>query len=131
MLNRRMMGSVTRDRFSGHRLEHAEVHANDDRDKDPQQHQELALRDEVGLAGFVDQFGDFAHGAMHGQVLEAHVDGHAEAEAEQAKQDSDQQQLVAVDRIIQKADGRKVRQLEGGLTAAGLFGGLGEGAGGH
>ena len=96
------MGSVTRDRLAGHRLQHAEVHDDDDRDECPQQHQELALRDQIGLAGLVNQFGDLAHGAMHGQVLQLHVNRQAEAEPESAKQKADQQEPMAIDRVVRK-----------------------------
>ena len=99
---------------------------------DPQQHQELALRDQVGLAGFVDQFRDFAHGAMHGQVLQAHEDGHAETEAKHAEQQMPiSSSLWPSIALFKKADRRKVGQLQRSLAAAGLFGGLRQRAGGH
>ena len=47
-----------------HMLEYAEVEQDDDGDEGPQQKDEFALRDEVGFAGLVDEFGDFAHGAV-------------------------------------------------------------------
>ena len=74
-----------------HRLvvtQHAEVQHDDDGDEDPQQEEEFALRDEVRLAGFVDQLGNFAHGAVHRQVLQAHVNRQAEDQSEDAKQDA-------------------------------------------
>ena len=100
--------------------QHAEVHRDDDRDKRPQQHQELALCDQISLAGLINQFRDFAHGAMYGQVLQPHEDRHAEAEAEDAKQQPDHQQPMPVD--AEERNRRKVRQLQGRLAAR--FGGL-------
>ena len=41
--------------------QHAEIQHDDRGDERPQQHQELALRDQIGLAGLVDQLGNFAH----------------------------------------------------------------------
>ena len=63
----------------------------------PEQQQEFALREEIGLAGFVDQFGNVAHRAMHGQIFQAGVDDHAEAQPEDAEENADHEQLVAVD----------------------------------
>ena len=57
--------------------QHAEVQNDDDGDEDFQNQEELALRDEVGFAGFVDQLGDFAHGAVHRQVFQARINGQA------------------------------------------------------
>ncbi len=98
------MGSVKRYGLARHRRQPAKVSGNDDRNEDPQQQNELALRDQIGLAGFVNQFRDFPHRAMHRQVLQAHVNRHAKSEPEQAEQNSDQQQLVTVDGAIEKAD---------------------------
>ena len=59
--------------------------------------QELALGDEVSLAGLVDQLGDFAHGAMNGQVFQSAVDDQAEEQAKDAEQNAEEEQLMAVD----------------------------------
>ena len=72
------------------------IEHDDGGNEGPQQHQELALRDQVSLTGFVNQFRDFAHGAVHGQVLQTHENNHAEAEAENAEQQPDHQQAVPV-----------------------------------
>ena len=63
----------------------------------PEQQQEFALREEIGLAGLVDQLGNFAHRAVHRQILQARVDDHAEDQAEDAKQNAQEQEFVAVD----------------------------------
>ncbi len=100
--------------------QHAKVEHDDDGNEGPQQHEEFALGDEVGLAGFVNQFRDFAHGAVHGQVLQAHEDDHAEAEAEDAEQQPDCQQAVPIH--TKERNRRKVGQFQGRLAAR--FGGL-------
>ena len=101
--------------------QHAKVDSDNDRDKGPQQHQELALRDEVGLAGFVDQFRDLSHGAVHGQILQAHEDDHAETEAENAEEQANHEETMAVD--SEEGDRGKVGEFEGRLAAR-FFGGL-------
>src|SRR5580704_4932400 len=111
------------DGFAGDGLEPAEIQSDDYGDEYPQEQDELSLRDQVSFAGLVDEFGDFAHGAMNGQVLEAHVDDHAEAEAEDAEQNADEKEAVSVDGAVQEADGGKVRKFERSF-AAGFAGGL-------
>ena len=59
---------------------------------------------------------------MHGQVLQAHIDDHAEAEPEDAEQNADEKQAVAVDGAIQEADGRKVGKFQRGFAAGGFAG---------
>ena len=60
---------------------------------------------------------------MHGQVLEAHVDDHAEAESEEAEENPDHEQVVAIDGAVKKADGGQVGKFERGF-ATGFSGGL-------
>src|SRR5258708_37825289 len=98
-------------------LEEAEVKQDDDGDEGPQQQDEFPLGDEISFAGLVDEFGDFAHGAVDRQVLEAHVDDHAEAEAEDAEEDADEKQAVAVEGTVEKAEGGEVRKFEGRFSA--------------
>src|SRR5690349_24020573 len=52
------------------RSQHAEVEDDDDGDEDFEDGEELALRDEIGLARLVDQLGDLPHRFVHGEVLE-------------------------------------------------------------
>ena len=113
------MGSVTADRLIRNRRQHAEVQHDHDGDEDPQEQQELALREEVGLAGLVNQLGDFAHGAVHRQVLQAAVNGQSEDQSENAKQNSDRQQLVPVD--AKKGDLREVGKFQARLAAGGFL----------
>ena len=56
------------DRLIRHGRQHAEIKHDHDRDKEPQNQQKFSLRDQVGLAGLIDQFGDLEHGAMHRHV---------------------------------------------------------------
>ena len=111
--------------------QHAEIEHDDGGDEDPEQEQEFALRDQVGLAGFVDQLGHFAHGAVNRQILQAHVDRHAESQAENAEENAPEQQLVAVDLGAEKIHLRKIGQLEVGFAAGGFLRGAGERRGAH
>ena len=49
-----------------------------DGDEDLEDGDELALRDQVGLAGLVDQLRDLAHRPVHRQVLQLVEDDQAE-----------------------------------------------------
>ena len=66
-------------------------------DENFQDQKELALGDQVGLAGLVNEFRNLPHGAVDGKVLQAHVDRHAKEQSEHANDNADQQQLVPVD----------------------------------
>ena len=115
-----------RDRLAGNRSQPSEVSQDDDRDEDPQDQQELALGDQVGLAGLVDQLGDLEHRLVDRHVLELHVNRQAEQQAEDAEEQADREQLVAVH--AEKADRRQIGQLQAGFAAGGLAG-LGESPG--
>ena len=82
-----------------HVLERAEVEHHDDADEHFQEEDELALRDQVGLARLVDQLRDLEHRLMDGQVLELPEDHHAERETEQAHDEPGHQQRSAVDAL--------------------------------
>ena len=84
-------------RLIRHRRQHAEIEHDDDGDEEPQDQQEFALGDQVGLAGLVNQLGNLEHGTMHGHLPQAGVNDQAEAQAEDAEQDADHQQAMAVD----------------------------------
>ena len=66
-------------------VEHAEIQHDDDGDEDLEDGDELALRDQVGLAGLVNQLGDLAHRAVHRQVLQLVEDDQAEEDAERPR----------------------------------------------
>ncbi len=89
-------GEGDENRLARNRGEHAEIKNDDDGDENPKEEKKFALRNEIGLAGFVDKLGNLSHGAMHGHVLEAGENGHAEQQAENADADSKQKKLMSV-----------------------------------
>ncbi len=103
--------------------QNAEVERDDDRDEGPEQKDELALRDQIGFAGLIDQFGNFEHGAMDRQVLQLHIDGEAEQEAAGAEEQADHQKGVSVEAAkVGETDAFQVRQDQIGFaTAADVF----------
>ena len=88
--------------------------------KTQQQHQKFALRDEIRLAGLVDQLGDIAHRLVHGQILESRVDRQAEEQTEDANENAPEEKLVAVD-AAGELNGGKIGKLEAGLAARFAF----------
>ena len=90
-------------------------------DEDPQDQEELALRDQVRLAGLVDQLRDLAHRLVHRQVLELREDHQAEREAEDAHEQAPLEQRAAGHAA--EADLGEIRDLEVGLAAALMLGG--------
>ena len=60
---------------------------------------------------------------MHGEILEAAVDGQAEDQAEDAEEQAEEKKLVAVD--AEKVDLREIGEFEVGFAAS-FFGGLGK-----
>ncbi len=91
--------------------QHAEVQHDHHRDERPQQHQEFALRDQVGFAGLVNQLGDFPHRAVYRQILQPRINRQAKNQPENAEKNSEEQQLVSVD-SVQESHRRQVRQLQ-------------------
>ena len=70
--------------------QHAKIKDDDNSDKRPQQQQEFTLRNQVGLASFVNQFRNFAHRAMHWQILQPRVNHQPKSEAENTEENPDQ-----------------------------------------
>ena len=66
----------------------AEIHDNDSSDDGPKYGDKFALVDEVGFAGFVNEFGDFQHAGVDWHGFEFFVDHDAEIEAGSANQQS-------------------------------------------
>src|SRR6185369_16289848 len=62
----------------------------------PQHKNELALRDEIRLTGFVNQFRYLAHRTVNRKVLQLDVDRKTEQQAAKTEQQSDHQQGVSV-----------------------------------
>ena len=112
-LNHRMMGRVTATFPTGART--AEIQRDNDGDEDPEQHDELALRDQIGFAGFIDQLGHFAHRFMNRQVLQLHEDRQSKDQAGDAEEQSDHQQSGSAE--AEMIHRRKVRQLQAGFAA--------------
>ena len=83
--------------MTGHWPQHSEIGNDDHCNENPQQQDEFSLRGQIRLARFIDQFGDFAHRAMHRQVLQLDVDRQTKHQAEKTKKQTDQQKLVAID----------------------------------
>ena len=89
------------------------VEHHDHADEDFEDEDELALRDQVGLAGLVDQLGDLEHRPMHRQILELCVNHETEGEAEKTDTKAAHQQRPGVH--ASKADGPEIRQAPGWL----------------
>ena len=63
-------------------MQETEVENDDRADEGFENQEKLALRDQVGLAGLVDQLGDFEHGAVDRHVLELPVHDQSEEQTE-------------------------------------------------
>ncbi len=100
-------------------LEHAEVQRDDDPDEELEDQDELALRDQVRLAGLVDQLGDRSHRLVHGHVLEPRVDRETEQESEGADHQPADEERAAGN--AEKRHRIQVRNDEIGFTAGGLL----------
>ena len=55
--------------LGGEMLEEPKVNHHDDADEDLENEDELALCNQIGLAGLVDQLGNFTHGFVNRQIL--------------------------------------------------------------
>ncbi len=55
-------------------LQEAEIEDDDGADERFQNQQELDLRNEIGLARFINQLGDLEHGAVNRGVLQLVID---------------------------------------------------------
>src|SRR2546429_6780492 len=91
-------------------MQPAEVQHDDDGDKNPQKKKEFALCGEIGFAGFVDEFGNAAHGFVDGEIFQARVNHESESESEQTEEDAEEKKFVAVHAV--EADLRKVGELQ-------------------
>src|SRR5215471_3239292 len=114
-------GQRERDGLAGYRREPAEVEDDDDGNENPEQHQELALRQQIGLAGFVDELGNVAHRFVYGKIFETRVDDEPEEQAEDADKNAPEEELVAVHAPDELNRG-KIGQLQAGFAARFAFG---------
>src|SRR6266566_6356236 len=101
----------------------AEVQRHDRADKEPQNQQEPTLGEQIGLAGLVDQLGDLAHGAMHGEVAQLRVLRETKEQPQGADDQAPQQQCAAADPAEERGL-VQVRQYERGFTACCMLGGI-------
>jgi hypothetical protein len=76
--------------------EPAEVDEDDRADEDPEDDEELALLDEVGLAGLVDQLGDLTHRLVDRHLPDLGVRDEPEEEPERADREAEEEELVPV-----------------------------------
>ena len=79
-----------------------EVRDHHGRDAHPQDQDELALRQQVSLAGLVDEVRHLQHGLVYGQLLELHVNHQPEGDAQRGQRQADREQLVPVDAELTK-----------------------------
>ena len=71
-------------------LKEAEIENDDNGDEQLQQHEEFALRGEIGFAGFVNQLGDLPHGRVDLHIAEADENHEAKNEAQSADDETGQ-----------------------------------------
>ena len=94
MLKSRMMTTLT-PCCPSKLAEHAEVDPDDDGDEHPEHDQELALLQQVGLAGLPDQLGDLPHRPVDRQVAQPEEDDEAEDEAQCADDEPERKKVAA------------------------------------
>ncbi len=98
-------------------MQQPEVEHDDDGNEDLQHHEELALRGQVGLAGFVNQLGDFAHAGVDRHVAQTDENHEPENQAQRADQQATEQQIVTVD-AAQKRGDAQIGKVKIGLSAS-------------
>src|SRR4029077_17966154 len=76
--------------------EQAKIEHDDDCDESLEQEDEFSLSNQVRLARLVNQLGDFVHRSMHGKIFQALINGSAKGQAENAEEDAEEEQFVAV-----------------------------------
>ncbi len=104
--------------FARNGSEHAEIQHDDNRYKNPEQEKELALRREIGFAGFVNQFGDIAHRFVNRQVFQPRINHQPERETKQTEKNAEEQESMTI--RAEKFHLREVGELQTGF-AAGFF----------
>ena len=76
---------------------------------------------EVGFAGFVDQFADFAHGVVNRHVAKAGEDDETEDESEGADNETTHQKIASAN-TAEERNRTEVREFEVGFTPGCLLG---------
>ena len=97
-----------------------EVEADDGRDEQPEHREEFALRNQVRLAGFVNEFGDFQHRLVNGQIFELSVHDEAEHQACDRHGETDVEQVLAADAPASHDVIEKCRRVEVGQFQVGF-----------
>jgi hypothetical protein len=98
--------------------EEAEVDGGNRPDEDPEQHQELALREQIGLTGLVDELRHLAHRLVHRESLELAVDHQAEEQPERADHEPREQERMTRDPRREELYRVEVGNLETSFAAA-------------
>ena len=88
---------------------------------------ELDLREQVRLAGFVNQLRHFAHGGVHRQVLQLAESHQTKDDAKEANQDASHKQVVAG--VAAEEGNGRVGQVGHGEVELALVAALGERSG--
>src|SRR5262249_7506505 len=96
--------------------QYAEVNDDDDGDKTFEDTEELCLGIQIRFAGLVDKLAHFAHGIVHGHVLQAYEDHEAENEAEGADQETAHEEAASRD-TTQEGDRIEAGQFEVGFAS--------------
>ena len=91
-------------------LQHPEIKHDDRADEDFENQDELALCDQVGFAGLVNQLRHLAHRGMHRQALELGERHETKQQAETADEQASDEQRPPVNGAVQKRHGRQVGQ---------------------
>ena len=112
------------DRLAKHQ---AKVGPNDGADEHLQDDDELDLREQVRLAGFVNQLRHFAHGGVHRQVLQLAESHQTKDDAKEANQDASHKQVVAG--VAAEEGNGRVGQVGHGEVELALVAALGERSG--
>ena len=102
-------------RSSAEVQQHGEIGEDDDRNERPQQEQELALVEQIGLAGLPDQLRNLEHRSMRGQAFQVNVHEEAENHAQNTGQRPEHEQAVAVH--AEEVNLSQIRKLQIGFPA--------------
>ena len=100
-------------------LHEAEVKNDDHRHEGFENAEKSALRGEVGLAGFVNQFADFAHGVVDRHVAKAGEDEETKDQSEGADNQTAHQEVASGHAAEEGNPGQvERRELEVGFTSS-------------
>src|SRR6266545_5263876 len=101
-------------------LQESKIKDDDGADEDLQDHQKFSLRDQVRLAGFVDQFRDFQHGGMYRQLAKLFIGQQPEHKAQGRNSQPGHEQATPAD-SAEKGGLIQIRKNEIGFAAVVLL----------